>query len=314
MTKRNLIIIYRGVRYKDDFEEISRKVVRLAPEITVYHLPASLSVDLPVSAWQYPTLTVALLEKFSFRARRGPVLVNKAVGKFEQQRILQQHGIPTPPAEVFRFGMKIDPIKFGQFVLLKPMDGRFQSRGLGIHVFRRARAEQLTPASFPNGHPILQDKEGYILQKFVHTGENPMTFRVATFLGQVLYSARYRSKTASPDLTSPDALIEAGDYTQKHEKTITLEYEDDVLALAGKVAAAFAHVPLLGIDFVRDAQTSRLYVLEVNPGGNTWHFSSAMWEERRRQNPELVSAMKAQFGAFDRAAEALAGKTLLLAS
>jgi hypothetical protein len=314
MKKRNLIIIYRGQRYRDDFDEISKTVIRFAPEITVYHLPASLRADLPVSAWQYPTLTVALLGKFNFKPRRGPVLVSEAVGKLMQQRILREHGIPTPPAELFRFGMTIDPIKFGEFVLLKPMDGRFQSRGLGINVFRRARAEQLTPASFPPDHPIFRDREGYILQKFVHTGENPMTFRVATFLGEVLYSARYRSKTASPDLTSHDAVIEAGDFTQKHEKTITFEYEDDVLALARKVAVAFYHFPLLGIDFVRDVKSSKLYVLEVNPGGNTWHFSSAMWEDRRRQNPQLVSDMKSQFGAFDRAAEALVKKTRLIAS
>lgn len=43
---------------------------------------------------------------------------------------------------------------------------------------------------------------------------------------------------------------------------------------ARKIGAAFHDAPLLAIDFLRDAKTGKLWFLECNPGGNTWHFSS----------------------------------------
>ena len=314
MTKRNLIIIHRGSDYEQDFDEIARKVNALDRDITIYHLPAHYPAELPAGSWQYPTLTVALHSKFKLPIRRGPVLRNQVMGKLEQQNILRQHGIPTPPAVLFRFGMKIDPIMFGEFVLLKPLDTSLQSKGKGVHVMRRARAEKIAPTDFSRGHPMHLSKAGYLLQKFVHTGEYATIYRVTTLLGRALFAATYKSNTKSPPLTCSDQIIESADFTQKHDRTITFESSDDVLMLAGKVGAAFDSIPLLGIDIVRDGQTSRLYVLEVNPGGNTWHFSSAMWAELRRQQPELVAEMKGQFGAFDIAAEALVEKTRLLAA
>ena len=115
-------------------------------------------------------------------------------------------------------------------------------------------------------------------------------------------------------LSSDDAALINGNFTQKGDRTITFESEDDVLAVAKKTAEAFDHVPLLGIDIVRHASTSALYVLELNPGGNTWHFSSRMWEERRNKFPKLAQEMKTQFNAFDVSARALVEKTRLLAS
>jgi hypothetical protein len=33
---------------------------------------------------------------------------------------------------------------------------------------------------------------------------------------------------------------------------------------------------LLGVDIIRESQTGQLYVLETNPYGMTWHFSSPL--------------------------------------
>jgi hypothetical protein len=73
-------------------------------------------------------------------------------------------------------------------------------------------------------------------------------------------------------------------------------------------------VPLLGIDFVRDHESLQPYILEVNAGGNTWHFGSPAWEARRREMPEFIRRMKQQFSAFDAAAKGLVAKTLRFAS
>ena len=85
-------------------------------------------------------------------------------------------------------------------------------------------------------------------------------------------------------------------------------------------------VPLLGMDIICEEKSGKPYVLECNPGGNTWHFSSKLTAgvRRRMGGVTLVGEKKAellgrqmlidQFGAWDRAAEVLVEKTRQLAA
>lgn len=314
MSRKNLILLHRGPRYEADFKEIAERVHALDPTITVIYLYAGLDAQIPDAEWQFPTLTVALCEIFKLQIKRGPVLRNHPIDKFRQQAILRAGGIASPMASPFHFGMKLDPILFGDFVLLKPLDPRLGSHGQGIRVLRRARAERITLSDFPPDHPIALSRMGYIVQKFVYTGEFANTYRVTTFLGEPIFAFAARSTERSPSLDAPDSEIEAGAFTQKFSSVVTFEEQEEYLTLARDVAAAFDDVPLLGIDFVRDARTGKIFVLEVNAGGNTWHFSSDMWEERRRDDPDLASTMKQQFGAFDVAARALVDRVHRLAA
>ena len=52
--------------------------------------------------------------------------------------------------------------------------------------------------------------------------------------------------------------------------------EPELNELARRAHRAFPTIPVLGIDMVRDIETGRLYVIEVNAGGFTWHVSSAV--------------------------------------
>ena len=312
MTRRNLILIHRGREYERDFDEIAAKVNALDPAITIYHLPAALNAELPVGDWRYPTLTVALLSNFRLPIRRGKVLRCGAIQKPVQQSIFRENALPTPPSCVFRFGMKLDPIVFGEFILLKPLNLKLTSHGHGIHVMRRTRAENISPLAFSEDHPIRRGEE-FVVQKFIHTGKFASTYRVTTFLGAILFAARFEADNPSPDLTSPDDVIDAGKFTHKGNFSVTFVDDGEILTLARKVAAAFDDIPLLGIDIVRDERSSKLYVLEVNAGGNTWHFSSDLWAERRRKMPDVALAMKNQFSAFDTAARALVDKVHLQA-
>jgi hypothetical protein len=210
--------------------------------------------------------------------------------------------------------MMLDPILFGEFVLLKPLDWQLTSKGVGIQVMRRTRLEKLRPLNLPADHPMRRDRRGYIVQKLVNTGRFATTYRVATFLGELLYALRYQSLVPSPDLTAPDSEIEAGDFTQKGERRMELAEDEELFSLAKRVAEVFEKVPLLGIDFVRDYKSLKPYILEVNAGGNTWHFASRTWETRRREMPELIHGMKQQFSAYDAAARGLVAKTHQFAS
>lgn len=303
MSKRNIIIIHRGPEYQRDFDEIGGRVNAIDRNITVYHLPNTLKAELPDSAWQHPTLTVSLAPKFRIAIRRGPVLRNHPIEKLAQQDVFRKHGIATPPALAFQPGMKLDPLLFGDFVMLKPIDLSLTSNGQGLLVFRRKRLETLRLSDLPASHP-LRGPDGFIVQRFVNTGPNPYSFRATTFLGEVLTLERFTSTAPCPPLTADDAAIESADYSNKNARRYAVEKNAEVEAFARRAAAAFATVPLLGVDVLRD-ESGKLHVIEVNAGGNTWHYSSTTYDLHRWQNPSYYKNMREQFGAFDIAARRL---------
>ena len=328
MTRRNLILIHRGPEYEQDFTEISEKVFAIDPDITIYSLATGSTDQLPEAAWQRPTLTVALNSKISLEVRRGPVLKCHQIDKLAQQKIFRDAGIPTPPMLPFKIGMKLDPILFGEFVVIKPMSLGLSSRGKGIQLFRRKRLEQIAPWDFPEGHLIHRDKQGYLVQKFIDTGNRTAWHRVSTFFSTPIYSAYSISNQPIVNLDTPDDVIERTDITNviETDRIQLFSTEQDVLNLAIKVHCALASIPLLGIDILRDQKSGDLFVLECNPGGNTWHFSSQNGREWRLLIGKFgeVSAKTAdrnarkmlinQFGAFDLAAQILVEKTRQLAS
>ncbi|MEE8106062.1 MAG: hypothetical protein V3T86_11055 [Planctomycetota bacterium] len=83
---------------------------------------------------------------------------------------------------------------------------------------------------------------------------------------------------------------------------MTLIDDPDILAVARKAAAAMPEIPLHGIDLVRDIDTGEIFVLEVNPRGWTWHFSSKTGKlTQRKSNIDFA----AQFDGLRKAAEVL---------
>lgn len=326
MPKRNLILIHRGPQYQRDFDEIAEKVNALDRDITVYHLPAGLEAELPVAAWQYPTLTVSLVSAFRLPIRRGPILRNEAIQKLAQQDIFRKYGIPTPPAMRFAFGMKLDPILFGQHVVVKSLNLRATSHGDMVFFFRRDRLRALTPLSLPMDHPIRRFPQSFMVQRYIHTGTHPRSTRVATCLGRAILSYEIESKQQLPDFNLPDEELERASVASNHvERDRRFVLERDSVDLAERTHAAFGNIPVLGVDIVRDVRTGKLFVLEVNAGGNTWHFSSEMGEtlrmtlaSSRAAGGDLSSAgrlcMIDQLGAFDIAARRLVEKTTEMAA
>jgi len=327
--KRNLILIHRGPEYERDFDEIAARVNAIDRGITVYHLPYKLKAELPDSAWQYPTLTVALTSSFRLPVKRGPILRNAPIGKLEQQEIFRRNGIATPPATAFRFGMKLDPILFGEFVILKPMDLRLTSTGENIQLMRRRRAETCRPDEFASTHPLRRAPESYMVQRFIDTGEHISYNRVQTFFGALLFCNEAVAAEPRPPLTSEDGVIEkiqVANLGIERKHPYRLHADPDVIAMGQKVHAILTDVPLLGVDVIREAKTGKHYVLECNAGGNGWHFSAGSSVDFRQQlglqagsdeaNAEAVGRQRLldQFGAFDRAAETLVRKVHLLAA
>src|SRR6478752_3189314 len=75
--------------------------------------------------------------------------------------------------------------------------------------------------------------------------------------------------------------------------------DPEIVALGERAHEAFPECPVLGVDIIRESQTGRLYVLEVNPHGAVWHLSSPL---ARKMDPKHVRDLYTQFNALDRAA------------
>ena len=317
MTRRNLIIIHRGPEYDPDFETISLKVRDLDPDLVIYSLPARLKGGLPEDAWQHPTLTVALQGDFRLTVKRGPVLRNRMIGKLDQQAVFRRHGIPTPPALPFRPGMALDPILFGDFVVLKPADLMQTSSGEGILFYRRATLQAARPealAALPRPNPAT---DPFIVQRFVHSGPRIAVERVTTLLGDVI--SQWRAEAVVDVLpASPRDMADGTNVAvQNVVRDRYLTADTDAADMARRVAAAYPDVPLLGVDILREPGSGRLHVLECNAGGNTWFFSSDLGAHVRQtiratqDGPEPADEaagkrrLLEQFDTFDIAARAL---------
>jgi hypothetical protein len=328
MPERNLVIIHRGPEYVQDFREIAEKISAIDPSISVYSIDPRASRIMPDEAWNNPTLTVALMPNFGLNIRRGPILMNRQIQKPAQYRAFVQAGLPTPPTLRYSPGMKLDPIIFGELVVIKPTNPDLASYGRGIQLFRRKKLEAMRMMDFPRDHLIRRDWNGFIVQRFIDTGPLLPLFRVTTLFGVPLFCWLEKEKVALPPLGQSDAEIESrrivsntGNFRERHPHS-----EDQILDLSVRVGMAMPDVPLLGMDIICEEKSGKPYVLECNPGGNTWHFSSKLTAgvRRRMGGLTLVGEKKAemlgrqmlidQFGAWDRAAEVLVEKTRQLAA
>lgn len=314
---KNLIIPISntGTRYDPaDFVDIGNRAAAHAADVRVYVISKEIpSSALPVAIWEFPTLTVSLSKNTPFVPLRGRLLYNRRIEKLEQTRICRLEGIPIPHCELFKPGMSLDPALWSDFVLLKPASLDMTSHGNNIRVFHRSKLSEMRLEDFPLGSAARNSP--MLVQRFVDTGPYPCKYRALTLCGEVLYAQFRRLLEPRPDLASSDELLQSaqvatsgGDCEYFHD-----DYPD-VVVLSKRVAAAFPQIPLLGIDIVRDFRSGELYVLEVNAGGNTWHFSSQLWAERRKKLPKVAEGAKSQYNAFEVAAKALIKATRRWAS
>jgi hypothetical protein len=148
-----------------------------------------------------------------------------------------------------------------------------------------------------------------IVQRYVDTGRDIQRWRLSTLFGRTLY-AHANFYTERRAKLSEIADVSQFDFSGAREDEFRREfiYDEDLLALAPKIHACFPEVPLQSIDLLREEATGELFVLEINPGGNTWHFSSSVAERIRTSLGG--SRLEDQFQAFDVAAEVLIERTL----
>ena len=302
--KRNLVFFCTRGEQTEDFREVSRKIAARAPDIAAFVFTTRAAVRPMLAApWliQRPTLSI------EFDGRRGRPRILRGLrlghfgpgGKIAQYEALDANGLPVPEWVEIAPQTALDPAKWGPYVVVKPSRGR---KGAYVWVHRTGRVRFRPPADYAEGHP---GRLGPMLaQRFIYTGPWPVSYRVLTYFGEPLIAYRHEGRHDLPPLDSADGVKRAGGglsiVAAAKGGTAMLVDRPDVVELARRVHAVFPTIPSLGIDIVEEQGTGRLFVLEVNPGGQSWTLTSDAGVAIRE---EFGLDFHAQFNALERIAD-----------
>ena len=302
----NLILVHQETKQdRADYEEIARRIGRLAPGIAVF------IADTKDAAWSdpafdrgEPTLTVSPMPLKRFVPPRGALCQGHEYPKGEQYERLARIGIPVPKWTRVVPGAALDPSEWGPYVVVKPELGR---KGAEIFIKRTGRVRYRPAESFPGDHPAR--RAPLIAQRFVYTGTWPVNYRVVTFFGKALLCWHCEADHRHVPLNSRWDFKAKGGITvvsNKRDSHYRLAGDSDLLALAEAAHRAFPEQPLLGTDILRDAETGEPCVIECNPRGDAWLISSDMGRLIEQANGLDFAG---QFGALDIAADVLVRET-----
>ncbi|MCC7259385.1 MAG: hypothetical protein IT486_13550 [Gammaproteobacteria bacterium] len=292
-----------------DLERLAGLVRARAPHIDVRvagHRSGSQLGLLPL--WLRPALSFSLTERRRRKLLPGRLLAGRRLGKVGEYERMDRSGIPVPRWTVIGPQTRLDPAEWGPYVVEKPSAGRL---GAFVRIRKTGRVRYTPPEALPEDH---YGRDGPMLaQSFVYTGEWPASYRVVTLLGEVLLCYRQVTRGRGATLAGRWDFGRVGGtsiVSNTQEMEIALNEEADVIALAERAhREAFADIPVLNFDIVRDAETGALFVLECHAHGG-WMFSS-----RNGLGIQAASGIRfeAQFDAFAKAARVLAERTPQLA-
>ena len=279
-----------------DFLELAEWISEQDCELAVRVLPDS---SAEVGTMELPALTVSPAPLVHFRPARGPVFQGQHVAKSVEYRALEALGIPVPRWTRLLPGEPPNLAELGDYVVTKP---DFGARGAEVRVERRVVARWQPPRTATAeqfGGPF----NPRLAQEFVYTGMWPRSYRVATLFGTALWAMKIEASHARAPLPDAAAFHGQSVVSSGHGCTFELAHDADVIALAERAHSAFPRVPLLGVDVLRDARDGRLFVVELNSLGFTWHFSS---QAGLRFQSEFSLDLSSQFDGRRRAARVLA--------
>ena len=307
-SKQNLVLVGRnGTSALADFKIIADIIKQRAPDIRPFVIKDRPYNIARADVLFQPTLTVATRSLKKYRALRGAVTENRLLLKSQEYEILESAGVPVPKwALVSEQNPKPDLTGFTDYVVTKPDCG---GRGAGVKIKRRGRVRWKPPQ---NDRALKLGENDVIAQDFVYTGNWPISYRVTTLFGKVLFAWKVTAATERRALLGPDRFSDGagggGMSICSSGKGCTFELIDDadVLELGRQAHAAFPDYPLLGFDIVREVPSGKLSVLEANTCGQLWHFTSKTGKSIQIDNQiDFI----AQFDGYQQAADALIEET-----
>jgi Prokaryotic glutathione synthetase, ATP-grasp domain len=299
---RNLLIVQTThLQGPSDWIAIKQRIERDARDIEV-RIANNGHPNSVTARWQVqrPSLVFSPVHFINFVPRGGAIFCGHILSKDEQLRRLSSIDILTPRTATLSSASAFDPKEWGDYVIVKPNNG---NAGKGIKLVRTidlaARYDEL----------IALANDQMLVQPYIDPVDDgyPTEYRVLTMFGRPLYCVGNRWRYKRPPLAQIAADPSGVIATHTLGGTVRWICNDpEIIALAERAHGAFPECPVLGVDIIRESQSGRLYVLEVNPHGAVWHLSSPFV---KKVDSEYVRARYAQFNALDRAADLLIQKT-----
>ncbi|MDQ0392010.1 hypothetical protein [Labrys monachus] len=303
-ASRNLVLVHtEGWQDIADFEAIKAHIEAMAPDIEVYIASnASRSSYTRKKAAARPSLVFSPIKLLSFSPDRGKVYAGQPMSKLAEIQRFAAAGIAVPPFEEICPWTLLSPAAYGPYTVVKPSFA-LASWGQGVELLRTEHVRYRAPSDFPDRHPGRQGP--MIAQKFVDCGY-AMTCRVLTLFGVPIFSY-LRESTLPLALDGREGPFEQKDFMPTPPNTnVYVSHDPAILAFAASAYEAMPEAALQACDILR-AKDGEFYLLEVNPGGGTWMFSSpaaAGYKERLG-----IEDLAAPFDAFRTCARVLVDRT-----
>jgi hypothetical protein len=306
---RNLVLVHQpGRQDRADFETIASKVHDLTDDIEAFVASNEIRSSFTrKKAAERPTLVFSPGQLDAFQPLRGKIYAGQPIPKLEQMARMAAAGLPVPAFAEITPDLVLSERAFGSHVVVKP-GYSLASRGQDITLMRREMVRYRSPDQFAADHPGRYGP--MFVQRFIDTGPLVSHYRVLTLFGKPLFAYRNSSLVARAPLDASDDVLAKTAVKARRRANAKSELieEADVLALAGRTYAALREIPLHGVDIVREHGSGTLFVLEVNPGGNTWVFSKGE-STARLQRALGVDRLTDQFDALTTAAKVLIERT-----
>lgn len=305
--KFNLVLIHvPGRQDIGDFLTIRNMLVGKAPDIRVMIITAGQSItpEFLSANRERPSIVFSPMALQIPDVLRGTRLSTRPLTKLQEYRLLLQAGLPTPRTALLREALDANAPDWSSAVVVKPNQGM---RGTDVRLFRTRCLPDLKPQGNDPGGPSRE----WLVQEWIDTGPYPSSYRIMTVLGQVIYCIKSvaTAKVDSRIVAIPDRGIPIAANGQ--ERSVSCVADSDVVELAGQVHQCLTHTPVMGIDIVRERDSGKLFVLELNSVGQTWHLSSDHGKEyQRKYGLDLYG----QFNGLARIAQSLIDATRQLAS
>ncbi|MGE4253477.1 MAG: hypothetical protein AB7F09_29105 [Parvibaculaceae bacterium] len=226
---------------------------------------------------------------------RGTRLISVAVPKTQELKILRGLGAPVLETRVITPTLQLDEKEWGPFTVVKPDMGLL---GGGVKLTRTKDVRWIDTRKLSEDDP-RHDKL-LLAQRYIDTGPYVRCYRVLSVLGRPVYCALSTALEKRQEFPPEGGEIPIA--ANNVARAITLVNEPAVIDLARALHAKARKLPLMAFDIIREERTGRLYVLEYNSAGFSWHLSS---DHGRKQQKEFNLNYYAQFKALPTITEAL---------
>ncbi len=219
------------------------------------------------------------------------LICGRGIPKSEEMAGLERAGAAVPRWKVLQPGEKVTEAEFGRYVVVKPDKGL---RGACVRVQKTAGVK---------GDPIYVEfskaHSAPLVQEFIYTGPQPVSYRVGVLFGKAIYRWRVEGRKVEGRELPPDGDFRARSGTSVVSTGTGCEFSDpydhEVIAFAERAAAAFPEIPVMGVDVARRLPDGKLFVLELNASGYCFHLTT---ELGRKMQATTYLELAEQYGGF----------------